>query len=231
MIDKMKIFVEIPARGGSKGVPRKALRQLGGKPLIAWTIDHALTIQNVTKVFVNTDDADIRDVSIACGAEVPFLRPSAFSGDDSSLEQAVKYSYDWYRDNEDFVPDIFIVMSPTYPFRRTNLINDALKKCFDEPDIFNLSSVASSRVALDSYRIKNKGITEIFDFPVVSGSKPDAFYQSAMSFNIVLNNRPVCQNCRVPFYLNEIESIDIDEQKDFELAQLVIEEGLYPFEL
>ncbi len=227
----MNIHVEIPARGGSKGVPRKALRALGGKPVIAWTIEHALSIQNVTKVFVNTDDADIRDISIACGAEVPFLRPLELAGDDSPLYDAVKYSHDWYLKNEAFVQDIFVLMSPTYPFRRYNLINDALEKCFEEPDIFNLSSVAPAKASLDNYRIKNNGMTESFEYPVQPGSKTDVFYQSAMSFNIVFNNRPACQNCRMPFFLNEIESIDIDEQKDFELAQLVIEEGLFPFEL
>ncbi len=227
----MNIHVEIPARGGSKGLPRKALRQLGGKPLIVWTIEHALTIQNVTKVFVNTDDTDIRDVSIACGAEVPFLRPSDIAGDDSPLYDAVKYSHDWYLNNEDFIQDVFILMSPTYPFRRPNLINDALNKCFDEPDIFNLSSVAPAKAFPGNYRIKKNGMADVFEFPVQTSPIPHAFFQSAMSFNIVFNNRPACQNCRIPFLLNEIESIDIDEKKDFELAELVIKEGLYPFEL
>lgn len=223
----MKIFVEIPARGGSKGVPGKALQDLGGKPLIAWTIEHALSIENAAKVFVNTDSSEIRDVAIRYGAEVPFLRPQELATDHSPLDQATRYALSWYRDNENFSPDIFILMSPTNPFRRRGLINEALRIGYEDKSIFNISSVAPVENNLANYWQLTKNKVERFAFPYTCEDEPMALCQSSMSFNIVFERREACQNCRVPTLLNRIESIDIDEQKDLELARMVIEEGLW----
>lgn len=230
MIKKPKIYVEIPARGGSKGVPRKALKQLGGKPLIAFTIEHALSIDNVAKVFVNTDDPEIRDVSIACGAEVPFLRPSELAKDNSDLVDAHIHALGWYDVNQAFVPDIVIIMSPTNPFRRQKLVNYSLKKALSNDTIFNIASVAPASVDTNNYWIKDGGEFEKFSVPLNCNGVPDIFYQSSMSFNIVMNYRTGIPTGITPFVLNPIESIDIDTQRDFLLASLVVEKELYPFE-
>jgi N-acylneuraminate cytidylyltransferase len=229
-LDKYKIIAFIPARGGSKGVPRKALRMLGDKPLIAYTIGDALALRPAAKVFVSTDDPEIRAVSMKYGAEVPFLRPAELAGDDSRLEDALKYSLEWYRNHEGFIPDIEIIMSPTHPFRRPNLINDALRRGIDDPGIFNLGSIAPAKIMYDNYWIKKNGGFQPFRFPLSTGSERRPVYQSAFSFNIVFDCRPVLPDRRIPIVLNEIESIDIDEPADLETARMVIKEGLYPFE-
>ncbi len=227
--DKYKIIAFIPARGGSKGVPGKALRMLGDKPLIAYTIRDALAIRPAAKVFVSTDDPEIQAVSIKHGAEVPFLRPAELAGDDSRLEDALKYSLEWYRKHEGFIPDIEIIVSPTHPFRRPNLINDALRRGMDNSEIFNLGSVAPAKVMPDNYWIKKNGKFQPFRFPLTTASGQRPFYQSAFSFNIVFDCRPGLADRRLPVLLNEIESIDIDEPADLETARMVIKEGLYPF--
>jgi CMP-N-acetylneuraminic acid synthetase len=226
----MNIYVEIPARGGSKGVPRKALRNLGGKPLIAHTIAHALTIRNVNKVCVNTDDMEIREVSIAHGAEVPFLRPQELAQDNSLYEDAHRFALDWYRDNEAYVSDIAIVMSPTYPFRRKELLNEALEIVLGDENIFNVGSIAPASVRMDNFWQASGSTLIRFAFPVGKMPVDITFYQSAFSFNIVCNQRTHLPDRRIPFELNEIEAIDIDEPADLELARRVMEEGLYPFE-
>lgn len=228
--DALKIIAVIPARGGSKGIPRKALNMLGNMPLIAYTIRDALSIKGITKVFVNTDNPEIRAVSIEYGAEVPFLRPPELAGHDSQLGDAHKYALDWYRDHEGFIPDIEIVMSPTHPFRRKNLINNALKRGLDNSEIFNLGSISPAKVMLDNYWIKRDGKTQRFQFSVNGKPTPIALYQSAFSFNIVFICRPHFPNRRIPIILNEIESIDIDEPEDLETARRVLAEGLYPFD-
>lgn len=220
----------IPARGGSKGIPRKALQMLGDMPLIAYTIRDALSIQGVTKVFVNTNDPEIQAVSIEHGAEVPFLRPRELAQDDSQLGDAHKYSLDWYRINEGFIPDIEIIMSPTHPFRRRNLINNALKRGFDNSEIVNLGSISPEKVMLDNYWIKRNGKTQRFQFSVNGKPTTIVLYQSAFSFNIVFKRRLHFPVRRIPIILNEIESIDIDEPEDLEIARRVLAEGLYPFE-
>ena len=120
------IIAIIPARGGSKGVPRKNIKVLGGKPLIYYTIQTALEA-NFKKVIVSTDDEEIAIISKSLGAEVPFLRPSSISGDkDSSLsliQHAVKYF-----ENENFDFKAICLLQPTYPFRTQELINSCVKK-------------------------------------------------------------------------------------------------------
>lgn len=225
-----KIMVEIPARGGSKGVPRKALQMLGGSPLISYTIRDARHIKGVTKVYVNTDDPEIRAVSIEHGAEVPFLRPSELARDDSPLEESHAYALDWYRTNENWVPDVMIIMSPTHPFRRRNLINQALKIGADDPEIFNIGSVSPANVTVDNFWIKKNGRFQRLRLPLAGGMNPPTLYQSAFSFNIVYGCRSGLPNRRIPVVLNDIEAIDIDEPRDLAVARRVIAEGLYPFD-
>jgi len=219
----------IPARGGSKGLPRKALRLLGDKPLIAYTIQDALAIKGITKVFVSTDDPEIQAVSIEYGAEVPFLRPPELAQDKSDLHDALMYSYAWYEEHEGFIRDIEIVMSPTYPFRRPSLINSVLDQAWANPEIFNIGSIAPADVSFDNYWTVRSGEVEPFQIMEKGRKILTKPYQSAFSFNIVFVCRPNLYNQRVPVVLNEIESIDIDEPQDLELARSVIAEGWYPF--
>lgn len=223
-------MVLIPARGGSKGVLRKALRMLGDMPLIAYTIKDALRIPGVDKVFVSTDDPEIREVSVGWGAEVPFLRPLELAQDDSRIEDARSYSLAWYLENECFVPDIEIIMSPTHPFRRRNLVGDALSMGIDDKMIFNIGSIAPANINILNYRdAKEEGNGRLFSGGQLEKFSSVPLYQSAFSFNIVFNNRANLLNRRVPVILNEIEAIDIDQPLDLELARQVVKEGFYPF--
>lgn len=225
----MNILVEIPARGGSKGVPRKALRRLGEIPLIAYTVRDALNIPGVTKVFVSTDDPEIRAVSIEYGAEVPFLRPAELAQDDSRLEDVRVHDLKWYEENEGFTPDIEIIMSPTHPFRRPNLIGDALQGGLRDSSVFNIGSLSPAHANLGNYWRVSGGKVVPFPMPSDPLDADCELYQSAFSFNIVFNYRRDVLHRRRPVILNEIESIDIDVPSDLEIARLVIEEGLYPF--
>ncbi|MFH1673071.1 MAG: hypothetical protein ABIF87_06570 [Pseudomonadota bacterium] len=226
----MNILAEIPARGGSKGVPRKALQKIGDIPLIAYTIRDALTIKGITKVIVNTDDPMIRDVSIQYGAEVPFLRPAKLAGDNSDIGHTIVYSRQWLQKHEGFKPDVYIIMSPTNPFRRKNIINDSLQKALADESIFNVGSVAPANIMVDNYWIKRNGKMQRFKIPLNGKPTSTILYQSAFSFNIVFDCRTNLPNRRIAVILNEIESIDIDEPEDLEIARMVIKEGLYPFD-
>jgi CMP-N-acetylneuraminic acid synthetase len=227
---KHKAIAMIPARGGSKGVPRKSLQMIGSMPLIAYTIRDALSIQGISKVFVSTDDSEIQAVSKEYGAEVPFLRPPELAQDDSKLEDARDHDIEWYRENESFIPDIEIIMSPTHPFRRKNLINNALIRGLDNPDIFNIGSVSPANVMVDNCWIKRNGEMQRFKIPINRKPVLTNLYQSAFSFNIVFDCRTNLPNRRIAVILNNIESIDIDEPDDLEIARMVIKEGLYPFD-
>ena len=90
---RQEVCVYIPARGGSKGIPRKNLALLGGRPLIAHTIEDALECPDVDRVVVNTDCMEIAEVAVRWGAEVPFLRPAEFAGDDISVSPAISHMH------------------------------------------------------------------------------------------------------------------------------------------
>lgn len=104
----------IPARGGSKGIPHKNIRQLAGKPLLAWTIEAARAAQQVTRVVVSTDDPQIRQIALQYGAEV-VLRPSEISGDTASSESALLHTLDYLKTTENYQPELVAFLQCTSP--------------------------------------------------------------------------------------------------------------------
>lgn len=115
----------IPARGGSKGLPRKNIRILGGKPLIAWTIEEALKSDCFAEVAVSTDDQEIAAVARDYGARVPFLRPGELATDETRGIEVVLHAMDWYEENERAF-DLLMLLQPTSPLRTTEDIRAAL---------------------------------------------------------------------------------------------------------
>src|SRR5512133_1984176 len=112
-----EIFALIPARGGSKGIPRKNIRNFAGYPLIAWSIAAAKQSQLVTRVSVSTDDEEIAAVAHELGAETPFLRPAEFAQDKTTDLPVFEHALNWLEQNEDYHPEIVIQLRPTSPIR------------------------------------------------------------------------------------------------------------------
>jgi len=112
-----EVLAIIPARGGSKGVPRKNIRPLAGKPLIAHTINAALQSRNIHRVIVSTDDQEIADVAKSFGAEVPFLRPAEFATDTATSLSVIQHAITWLQQKEDYRPQAVAILAPTSPLR------------------------------------------------------------------------------------------------------------------
>jgi N-acylneuraminate cytidylyltransferase len=121
----MKTIAIIPARGGSKGIPRKNLCLVGGKPLIVHSIQHAWQAPDVNRVVVSTDDAEIARVSVAAGAEV-ILRPQTISDDHASSESALSHVLDTLKEREDWVPDLVVFLQATSPMRPVGAVQAAI---------------------------------------------------------------------------------------------------------
>ena len=138
------VLAVIPARGGSKRVPRKNLRVVGGKPLIAWSIEQALAASTITRTIVTTDDDEIAGVARAYGADVPFLRPASISGDASTDLEAFTHLLEWLRDHEGAVPDVCVHLRPTYPLRRVADIDAMVHLLVDTPALDAVRSVTVS---------------------------------------------------------------------------------------
>lgn len=218
----------IPARGGSKGVPRKALADLGGEPLIVHTIRAARAARTVRTVVVSTDDAEIAAVARAAGALVPALRPDDLSADVSSLEGAIRWTLATAREQLGVRIDILVNLMPTYPFRAPGLIDAAVAKL-----IRSRGDTVSTWTRLRSRPEEWLERTGDALYPVVTGPIRDAIhdgraraYRASGSVNVEWRN-PRCQRASwirggwlgVP--IDGHRSIDIDEPADLAGARAV----------
>ena len=123
----MKILALIPARGGSKGIPRKNIVNLCGKPLIAYSIEQALASKWINRVIVSTDDEEIVAISRQYGAEVPFMRPEEFAQDLSPDIDVFRHALQWLETNEGYIPDIVLNHRPVCPIRKVETIDRAIE--------------------------------------------------------------------------------------------------------
>jgi CMP-N,N'-diacetyllegionaminic acid synthase len=123
----IRIMAVIPARGGSKGVPRKNIADLGGKPLIAYTIEVARKSKLIDAAIVSTDDAGIAAVARSLGADVPFLRPAELARDDSPDIDFMRHALEWVETHRGWHPEIMVILQPTMPFRRVEDVDGALR--------------------------------------------------------------------------------------------------------
>jgi N-acylneuraminate cytidylyltransferase/CMP-N,N'-diacetyllegionaminic acid synthase len=123
----MKVLAVIPARGGSKAIPDKNIKTLGGKPLIAWTILTALEAGGVRRVIVSTDSHRIAETARAYGAQVPFLRPAELAQDDTPGIVPILHAAQWCLENESYQPDYVLCLQPTSPFRTAEDIDQAIE--------------------------------------------------------------------------------------------------------
>lgn len=124
-MSKLKVLGLINARGGSKGIPRKNIKMLGGQPLIAYSIQAGLAATSLARVVVSTDDPEIADVARRFGADVPFLRPAELAGDKSLQIEAIRHAIGWLEQAGD-VYDAVAVLQPTCPLRQADDIDGAI---------------------------------------------------------------------------------------------------------
>lgn len=131
----MKAAAFIFARGGSKGLPRKNVRLLGGKPLIAWSIEHARAVQRIERVIVSTDCQEIADVARQYGAEVPFMRPKKLALDDSPEWLAWQHALNYLKETEGFLPKVMVSVPTTAPLRSVIDLNNCLDEYEKKGDV------------------------------------------------------------------------------------------------
>lgn len=129
-----EILALIPARGGSKGIPRKNIRNFAGYPLIAWSIAAAKQSALVTRVIVSTDDEEIAAVAREYGAETPFLRPVELAQDKTTDLPVFEHALQWLQENEGYRPEIMVQLRPTSPIRPANMLDHAIRILLNHSD-------------------------------------------------------------------------------------------------
>lgn len=178
-MSETKVVAIIPARGGSKGIPGKNIKDLAGKPLIAHTIEQSVNSKLVSRTIVSTDDNAIAKISKKFGAEV-IMRPAKLAVDTAPTEQCMTHVLDVLKEKEGYVPDLVVLLQCTSPLRKKDDIDNAIKKLIDT-SADSLLSVCPNH----AFIWKNE--------------KNDSGKQTAVSVNYDYNNRPRRQD-RDPEY-------------------------------
>ena len=226
---KKRTLAIIPARGGSKGLPRKNTRDLCGKPLIAYSIEVALKSRLIDRVVVSTEDEEIAEISRHYGAEVPFLRPQVMAQDRSSVGQAIDYTLNNLR-SEGYNPDILVTLYPTHPFRTPKLLDFLVSKGIDGYSPVNtVKLINHNYLSLFSINETNR-IVPLLNFKPFNGTAVNKSFFRQYGLFIARNysfiRRPYLHVIKDPVSL-----IDIDSLSDFFLAEKVIKNGLFDFDL
>jgi CMP-N-acetylneuraminic acid synthetase len=226
----VNVLAVIPARGGSKSVPNKNITPVGGKPLIAWTIEAALACPAVDRVLVTTDSPSISSVAAACGADVPFLRPDFLAGDAAPSIDAVLHALEWVAEHEKYYPDIVVALQPTSPLRTAADIASAIGLARDS----DVQSVVSLTEAAQHPHWMNviDGSGYVRDFlPGVAAAacRQDLPVVYAQNGAISLARRLPLLEYRTWFmprtrgYIMPVDrSIDVDTEWDLRLADLIL---------
>ena len=223
-----KILAIIPARGGSKGIRRKNLQKLSGKPLIAHTIIAAKKTKSINKIIVSTDDKEIEKISKNNGAEVPFLRPKQISKDTSSTIEVIKHALKFLQENQSYVPDIIILLQPTSPLRTSQLITktiNTLKKS-KATSVITVSKITKHPYA--SYWLKNDFLKP-FEKNFTKYSRrqefPDLFFPTGAVYTFwydTLKKFNSLHGPKIKPIVVHDEDIDIDNLRDLFFAEMML---------
>lgn len=223
----MKNIALIPARCGSKGILQKNIKILRGKPLIAWSIEHALQSSSIDAVFVSTDCQSIKDIALSYGANVPFLRPKNISNDAASTESAVLHFLKWAT-SHNVQCDNLVLMQATSPFRYKSRIDEAMGKflCEDADSLLSVTKThhffwknpISPTASYDIYnRPRRQDIKVCDELYFENGS----FYISKVDIYKKFKNR---LGGKISMYeMSYEESFEIDEPIDFELIEFLMD--------
>jgi CMP-N,N'-diacetyllegionaminic acid synthase len=227
------ILAVIPARGGSKGVPGKNIRLLGGLPLIAHSILQASQARSITRVVVSTDSVQIADVGRLYGAEVPFMRPSELADDITSGLDPLLHALRWLEDTDGYRPDIVVLLQPTSPFRTVDDIDGAFKLALDKEADAVVSVTAARHHPRWMKRVSADGTLVDFLPPTVQvDRRQDLEPVFALNGAIYLARTNVLRQHRTwytehtyAWQMPAERSLDLDTEFEFQLAELLLGKG------
>lgn len=229
------ILTLVPARGGSKGVPRKNIRPLQGKPLLAWVLGSALKSKYVQRIIVSTEDEEIASVARDYGAEVPFLRPVKLAGDDSPAIDTVLHALHWFQENEKTEADYVLLLQATSPF----LLPEDIDRCIEimAEHRHETDAVVSIRQVEEHpfwmSRLDERGFLQRFD---ARGSEiarrqdlPPLYMLNGAIYlcksSIIKEKRTFTPDRTLGYVMPRERSVDIDTELDLSFAEFLVSQN------
>ena len=233
------ILALIPARGGSKGIPHKNIREFAGYPLIAWSIAAGSQAKSVSRVIVSTDDDQIADVAREYGAEVPFMRPHDLAQDRTPDLPVFEHALKWLEDIEGYKPDYIVQLRPTSPIRPTDMVDGAVKILIENPDADSVRGVVPA--SQNPYKMWNfkgydrplkplldvEGVTEPYNAP--RQILPQAYWQTghidAIRTKTITHKNSLTGDVVYPLVIDPRYTVDIDTLSDWEKYESLVYRG------
>ncbi len=233
MVNGPEIVCFIFARGGSKGLPGKNIRPLLGKPLIQWTIELALGVSEISRVIVSTDSYEIAEIAMACGAEVPFMRPDDLASDTASELDAWKHALVYLRDEESAMPTMMVSLPATAPLRLVEDVQQAIELfCTTDSDLVVAVSDAH-RNPYFNMLVRERDLFVLGNSSVNISRRQDApDYYDLSTVVYVANTDFILSSDRIfdgktrAIVIPKKRALDIDDIDDFALAEIYLREQL-----
>jgi len=234
---EIEVLGIIPARGGSKSIPRKNILSLAGYPLIAYSIAAGLASETIDRLIVSTDDNEIAEVAKQYGAEVPFMRPAEFAQDNTPDLPVFKHALEWLKKNEGYEPDIVVQLRPTSPFRRVSHIDYSVYRLLEHPEADSIRTVCVPfqnpykmwRIGDDGFMIPlmQTEFAEPYNMP--RQALPDVYWQTgyvdAAWTDTILEKNSMTGDRILPLVIDAKDWIDIDSVNDWLRAEQLIKSG------
>lgn len=227
MIQDKSILCVIPARGGSKTLPGKNIRELAGKPLIAWSIDEARKSEYIDRIIVSTDDEIIADIAQRHGAEIPFLRPDELATDEATTIDVMIHAINYLPEKYEYV----VLLQPTSPLRSVSDIDRLISLCLTS-NARSATTVTKVGKPLDwIYTIneqKQLGSFMKSENSITRRQDSQSFYQLngavyVNEVNSLLKDKKFITGSTVASEMPDYKSIDIDTELDFIIAEQILD--------
>jgi len=234
------ILAIIPARGGSKGIPRKNIRLFAGYPLIAWSIAAAKQSSLVTRVIVSTDDEKIAEVAREWGAETPFLRPAELAQDKTTDLPVFEHALKQLEEVEGYRPEIVVQLRPTSPIRPKSMVDDAIRVLLDHQDADCARGVVpAGQNPFKMWRFSgdDKPLGQLLEVPGIAEPYnaprqilPPVYWQTGhidvIRAATIIEKKSLTGDVIYPLVINPIYTVDIDTLPDWAKYEAVIYSGL-----
>ena len=224
----MKLAV-IPARGGSKRIPRKNIKLFGGKPMIAWSIEAAQGTGLFDRIIVSTDDEEIASLATKYGAEVPFIRPAELSDDHTGTASVIAHAIKWHLAHG-FEPTHICCIYATAPFVQSVDIGRGIKILKESGADFAFAITSFAFPIQRAIKLKTDGRVEMFDrsqFQMRSQDLPEAYHDAGQFYwgtkTAWLSGIPIFGTNSAPVLLPRYRVQDIDTPEDWGHAELMME--------
>jgi len=235
----MKVLATVCARGGSKGVRDKNIRDLNGRPLIAYTIQYLKKWGNADRIICSTDSEEIAKIAREYGAEVPFIRPKELATDDAAKLQVIKHALEFVEHQENDRYDIVVDLDPTAPLRKLNFIDEAFKK-FIEGDANNLYTVCKSHKNpyFNMVEVDEKNHAHLCKrLDSECSSRQDAPMVYSMNASIYVfdgdflkETDSIHSEKTIVYEMSDLYSIDIDREIDFLFIEFLLKNEVVKLE-